>query len=495
MSIVHHHHLSHRNTSLRNTSFLFLSLLPLSPSSSLSQYSAFFTSLASALKTSPHLFSPRSLSTIAHSLGSLRSRSAASVSIFGVVESCADRIVEDGDTRAVANAAWACAALNVQSPSLFLAIESNADRIVRDGSLQTVANVAWSCAVLASRSPSFFLAISSNSSRLAQTGTPRVVSTVAWSCAKLHYHAPSLFRSVDSCSSRLVRNGNPQDVANTALAFATVGIHPNRLFAELRERGNLDRFLEGANSQEVCNLAWSVAVLEGGSGIAADLLPALWAAALRNQEGVTADEGLSQLAQVHLHARASGVALSPPLPTALRRRMVAACRNVKSGGSRFEAVCSRLLDEIGFEHERSVSPFGAGGCDDDEGLGEFLAIDMACRRRKIAVECDGRTHFLTELTAGAKENFGGKEDGRTAAKRRLLTQLGWRVVNVPFQDGRMLESKEYKWKNRKWAKNGGGTRELKRRYLAEKLARFEVRAKASTPKTRMVSFLKGVFKS
>ena len=98
---------------------------------------------------------------------------------------------------------------------------------------------------------------------------------------------------------------------------------------------------------------------------------------------------------------------------------------------------------------------------------------MACRKRKIAVECDGKSHFLTELTPGAKKNF-GKENGRTVAKRRLLKQLGWTVVNVPFHDNRLLESKEHMEKNKERIEKGGGKRELKKMYLREKLEKAGV---------------------
>ena len=60
---------------------------------------------------------------------------------------------------------------------------------------------------------------------------------------------------------------------------------------------------------------------------------------------------------------------------------------------------------------------------------------MACRELNVAVECDGKCNFLTELEPGAKENF-GKENGRTLAKRSLLEKLGWKVcveLAVPRQ--------------------------------------------------------------
>ena len=174
-----------------------------------------------------------------------------------------------------------------------------------------------------------------------------------------------------------------------------------------------------------------------------------------------------------MHARASGVTLSPALPPALKARMIEACNSLTTTNSKFEAEYSQLLSEIGFEHEREVSPFvitSSSSGDDYDDFGEFLAIDMACRKLKIAVECDGPSHFLTEFKPGAKENF-GKENGKTVAKRRLLEQLGWKVVNVPFHDNRLLESKEHMEKNKERIEKGGGKRELKKLYLKEKLAK------------------------
>merc|ERR1711862_546287 len=86
---------------------------------------------------------------------------------------------------------------------------------------------------------------------------------------------------------------------------------------------------------------------------------------------------------------------------------------------------SHLLKEIGFSHEREVSP-----CEDNN-YGNILTIDYACKRRRIAIEFDGASHFLTELKKGAVSNH-GKKDGPTIAKRGLLKRLGWKVINIPY---------------------------------------------------------------
>jgi len=409
--------------------------------------------------------------------------------LFRSIDERSAWLAENGKPQHVSNTAWACATLNVQAPSFFRSIEERASWIVDNGNAQEIANTAWACAKLDVQSPSLFRSIDERSAWLVENGKPQNISNTAWAFAKLRFHAPSLFCCIDERSAWLIENGNPQNVANAALAFAEVGIRPEQLFrCLLEEGGRLEQFLEGANSQEVCNLAWSVATLGLESDHDASLLLALWGAALRDHaEEMTADN-LRQLAQVYVHARASGVALSPALPPALKARMIHACQDTTKESSKFEAEYSQLLSEIGFEHEREVSPFvmnssssgdgsssdgGGDGSDDDEDFGKFLAIDMACQKLKVAVEYDGDSHFLTKLTPGAKENY-GKRNGRTAAKRRLLQQLGWRVVNVPFFDNILLESKEFIEKQKKLVENGGGKKALKKIYLKGKLAKVGV---------------------
>ena len=440
-----------------------------------------------------------------------------SPSLFRSIEDNAARIVKNEDMQATAIVAWSCAKLGVQAPSLFRAIDDRAAWLVENGTPQNVANIAWACATLGIPAPSFFRFIDENAAKLVANGKPQEISNTvwafaklgvhicdapsrdapslfrsveersdwlvsngktqevantAWSFGKLGIHSPSLFQSIDGRSSWLVENGTPQDIANTVLAFAEVGIRPEQLFSCLPEGGCLERFLRGANSQEFCNLAWSIASLGLSNERDASILTALWTAALRDHsEKLTTDE-LRQLAQVRAHAGASGVALSPALPSALEARLVKACKSQSGTGSAFGAEYSRLLSEIGFEHEREVSPFAnnsssGDGAGDGGDFGEFLAIDMACRKLKIAVECDGKSHFLTSLTPGARANF-GRENGRTAAKRRLLRQLGWKVVSVPFQVDRAMEEDEER------IEREGGKRELKKAYLEGELAKIGV---------------------
>ena len=150
-----------------------------------------------------------------------------------------------------------------------------------------------------------------------------------------------------------------------------------------------------------------------------------------------------QLAQIKLHAEVSGVELaevSPSIRAAIKEQVLRLVMN----SSRSEEEWSSLLKSMGFEHEREVSAVGG----DLEG---FLSIDLACKKRRIAVECDGPSHFLKSLGSerleglegGGRGGREGRENGQTVAKRRLLTQMGWKVVNIPYQHDRRMGTPEF----------------------------------------------------
>ena len=135
-----------------------------------------------------------------------------------------------------------------------------------------------------------------------------------------------------------------------------------------------------------------------------------------------------------MHAKASSVQLSPP-PAQLLQLMIQAAQArptpTPTSTSLFEDTYAAVLASIDFSHEREVQ-FLHGD------YASFLAVDFACSRRKIAIECDGSFHFLTDLHAAATPRH-GPTNGRTKAKRRLLQQMGWTVISIPFLDNENLE--------------------------------------------------------
>ena len=97
--------------------------------------------------------------------------------------------------------------------------------------------------------------------------------------------------------------------------------------------------------------------------------------------------------------------------------------NTVSGSSQ---EISEILHAIGFEHECEVPPHSSI-------LGGMMAIDFACKTRMVAIEYDGETHFLQALESG---EFTVERNGTTKAKRQLLQQLGWTVINLDYRHWR-----------------------------------------------------------
>ena len=74
-----------------------------------------------------------------------------------------------------------------------------------------------------------------------------------------------------------------------------------------------------------------------------------------------------------------------------------------------------------------------------------MSIDMACTDWKIAIECDGPSHYLTVLDGSGQS----VENYSTKAKRRLLQRLGWKVVNLNWEEAARRQS------SKKWLRGQG----------------------------------------
>lgn len=340
-----------------------------------------------------------------------------------------------------AHAAWACATLllpcdgdngshvpeytsgDILSEERYLArlfgqIQQHADALVHSPQCgtQNVANTLWALAALRFDAPDYVAAVNGRAEWLVAEGKPKEVSCLLYACALLRDPAPGLVGAFDEQllnNNAFLENWDQQNISNALWAYASQG-----RFGNNSEAGG------GAG---------------GESSSPSSSLDILW----RRATEMIADEGvvftapsLWQLAHTRLYAKGHGVAL-PPAPDimleAMRRATLRFSRaNLKSKAS-YEI--SDALLEIGFQHEMEVAP------DPEMVGGNMLGIDMACVERRIAVECDGPRHYLKKATVDDRDAvYGGrvtlttKETGRTIAKRRVLQQLGWTVVNLDFRD-------------------------------------------------------------
>ena len=427
--------------------------------------------------------------------------------LFREIETRAEFLVSAGKPQEIANTAWAAATLSHPSPNLFKQIERQAEFLVDQGTPQAIANTAWAAASLGQRAPALFMEIEKHAgTRFCIVNSCRMsvdISHLAWAYGKLKFDAPAFFKAVDEESEALIKSGKTQEISNVALAFAETGNEPVKFFDCLEKRA--DEFARSATEQAICNTSWSLVTLGLASKNKA-LLQTLWKRAIeKHAQGskftsealqvrratrccskpiaqntlfanmnsspsfispllhLTLASLVQQLVQVDAHARASGVELVP-VPQRLHKSMLKAAKLVDKSSSPFEDEYSALLAEAGFKHEREVQ-FLEGGWN---WYGNFLAIDFACKKRKIAVEYDGAHHYLTEPKKGARA-YWGRESGRTIAKRALMEKMGWKVVNVSYKDDIRLEKSP-----KEEVEKAGGMKELKIQFLRNRLKQVGV---------------------
>ena len=350
------------------------------------------------------------------------------------------RLVENGTAQAIANTAWACATLGVKCPTLFKAIDNHALHVVESGTSQATANTAWACATLGVECPTLFKAIDKNALRLVENGTAQAIANTAWACATLGVECPSLFEVIDNNALYLVENGKAQAIGNTAWACAILGIECPSLFNAICSK--TETFAESCNAREIAILCYSFAILDLALDHEAKFR-SLWNRATTFKVDELTKESSSQLLQTFVVV--SRVMQLPP-PTELKkyletlRQYAKHDRQHEKHDSQSQRGMSQHLKEMGVSHEMEASPFPT-----HEFVPGFLAIDAACKERRLAIEFDGPSHFLSNVSSG-KLLKGRVEDGPTKAKRRFLERLGWKVVNVRHWEWALATSNDEKKK-------------------------------------------------
>jgi very-short-patch-repair endonuclease len=365
--------------------------------------------------------SPQAVSNIAWSIATLSGAAARNPApnVFSQIDIRAQLLLASGNSQDLSNALWAFATLGRPSPALFKLAKSRAGYLARVGTAQELSNLAWAFASLNVPAYTLFEMINKKASMLVKSGTTQTISNAVWSFGRLQYDGEELFAAVDADAERLIGEGTAQEVSNTAVAFAILNQSAGNFFDVLEK--HVDAFLEkSASEQAVTNVLWSLAVLDQLQSREETLVRKLWERSMLTPPKGLSSDALVQLVQVEAYARAHSVELGE-VPPQLRERMESVAKSVKSHSSESGKAYSTLLRSMGFKHESEVSPF-------EDGKGSLMAIDLACRERKIAVEYDGRVHYLSS----------GKENGKTVAKRKMLERLGWSVVNIKFTDEMFL---------------------------------------------------------
>ena len=129
--------------------------------------------------------------------------------------------------------------------------------------------------------------------------------------------------------------------------------------------------------------------------------------------------------------------------------------------SKVQAQVSKAFHRIGFEY---VEEFTMNTVDLASYYGrrettdpiEIISIDIANANERIAIEVDGPAHYLNRIDGQYNEHIDDEEysnnenhkfdwdgsrqeaTGATLLKTRLLQELGWQVINIPFWEWKAL---------------------------------------------------------
>ena len=145
---------------------------------------------------------------------------------------------------------------------------------------------------------------------------------------------------------------------------------------------------------------------------------------------------LSQLYLVSLHCRLEFPNTSLPLLESQHEKFRDAYQRCEAAPSQLQRDVAAALDRVGWAHVF------------EHVTAEGISLDMAQPDEKRGVEVDGPSHYL-------KGREPVQVNGSTRFKSRLLRQLGWDVVHVPFFEWDAL----------------GGVAESQDAYLRAKLSR------------------------
>jgi hypothetical protein len=258
--------------------------------------------------------------------------------------------------------------------------------------------------------------------------TPQNLSNIALAAARLEHREPGLLPAVMEAAQPLLQQFNAQDLANLLWALAV--LEPTDSQGAIRQLlpWVVDK-LGSFNAQGVANTAWACAVVLGQQ-VDVLLAMALLHRAASVQDTLQAEERnqLYQMVMLLPGGHAAVVAQEPGL-----QGLLAGCRDsfmaaaTQSKESSLQREVHRSLQQI-----QGLAPHL--GYVTEDGL---LCVDIALLDRdgvRVAVEVDGPSRYT--------RNKPYTELGKTVLKRRLLEAAGWRVVNVPLHEWRVMAASD-----------------------------------------------------
>ena len=213
--------------------------------------------------------------TVANTARALAKLQIAAPIFFAAVEQSNLQLVQHANAQAVSNTAWA---LGTNHASFALdqdkkegtpkyirpvipyiaAVNDDAQRLVQTGNTQAIANTAWAIAKLGVLAPQYFRWVSLKYASIVSGGSHQEVSSIVHSFAKVDFQANDLFEAVEGRTEWLFEQGTTSNIANVAWAFATSGYRGNgNFFGTIDSEG--DKLVENGQVRELAAIAWALA--------------------------------------------------------------------------------------------------------------------------------------------------------------------------------------------------------------------------------------------
>jgi hypothetical protein len=351
---------------------------------------------------------------------------------------------------ALANTAWAAATLRWPgADALVAAVARASDDRLDEFAPQGLSNLLWACASCGVH-PGDALCdvIARRVAAAPDTFKAQELSTAAWAWAQLRHHpGRRALAALDAQLAARLPEFAPQAISNVLWAAAILQHRPEKALAAIGDafaappaaaatssprdaRSEADEATaalaalpQGFCTQDLANLAWSLALLDA---FALPLFGSVWAVARALPPESYASEGLRMLFQTVLLAHADaarggragaacgGVALPPALAAAAEASWRSQV-GVNTVSELHGAVC-RALAALRIPH--AVERLS------DDGLFSVdVALEVPSSSRRIALEVDGPYHFSANSRARL---------GPTRGRDALLAARGWEVLSVPF---------------------------------------------------------------
>mmetsp|Transcript_5271 Transcript_5271/g.16574 ORF Transcript_5271/g.16574 Transcript_5271/m.16574 type:complete len:492 (+) Transcript_5271:697-2172(+) len=344
-----------------------------------------FDAIADEVLDRLHYFNPMDLSTTAWAFATVSAKGVNRYErLFEVMALEVQRKIHAFNSQDLANAAWAFSTVGVAPPRLFYLIARRATSRIDDFACKGIAIVVWAFPKAGLASSPLFDAVASNfSTQRRRRLNEQDIANTAWALATTLRREMTegpirdFFAAIDGEAIRLVDGFGSQALANTIWAFACVSWPQSRIFAVFGSAlARRVRDLDVTLRSMLYVVALYVRIQWGAEYFDNDFPLSTFAKSLR-----------------------SAYTRCKPRPSLSQRKVAA------------------VLDQMGWAH--------AFEYETDDGM----SLDLAQPDLKRAIEVDGPSHYLEDVTTG--ERF---VNGATRFKSRLLQRLGWNVVHVPFEE-------------------------------------------------------------